>query len=122
MNQFTGIDHHAIIIAHIDKSRFFYSEILGLDEDASRPRMGFDGLWFKVGPQSIHCLCLKNPDPVHARPEHGGRDRHVCLKTTDMNGLVESLEQHSINYTRSKSGRNAIFFRDPDGNAIEVQQ
>lgn len=122
MNQFSGIHHHSVIIADVEKSRHFYSIILGLEEDTERPEMSFDGLWFKVGSQAIHCLCLKNPDPVDNRPEHGGRDRHVCLTGSDINELADRLEQHYIDYTRSKSGRKALFFRDPDGNAIEVQE
>ncbi len=121
-NRFFGIDHHSVIISNVEKSRHFYGDILGLEEDLLRPQMSFDGLWFKVGDQSIHCLCLQNPDPVQVRPEHGGRDRHVCLKGSDINELADRLEQHYIDYTRSRSGRKAIFFRDPDGNAIEVQE
>ena len=121
-NSFTGIHHHSVIISNLEKSRHFYGKVLGLEQDMDRPEMSFDGLWFKVGEQAIHCLCLKNPDPVEGRPEHGGRDRHVCLKGTDINALIERLEQYYIDYTRSKSGRKAIFFRDPDGNAIEVQE
>lgn len=121
-NHFLEIHHHSVIIADVEKSRHFYVDILGLKEDQSRPNISFDGLWIKVGQQAIHCLCLKNPDSVENRPEHGGRDRHVCLTGTNLNELMERLEQHYINYTRSKSGRNVIFFRDPDGNAIEVRQ
>jgi len=121
-NSFLGVDHHSVVIKNVEKSRHFYIDILGLELDTSRPEMSFDGLWIKVGAQAIHCLCLKNPDPVDNRPEHGGRDRHVCLVGSDINSLIESLEQHYIDYTRSKSGRQAIFFRDPDGNAIEVKQ
>ena len=120
-NRFFGIDHHSVIIADIEKSRHFYADILGL-EPLERPQMSFDGLWFRVGDQAIHCLCLKNPDSVDDRPEHGGRDRHVCLKGSTINELADRLEQHYIDYTRSRSGRKAIFFRDPDGNAIEVQE
>jgi len=33
--------------------------------------------------------------------------------------LEQRLEIAGIPYTRSRSGRKAIFCRDPDGNAIE---
>ena len=123
LNEFLGIDHHSIIIQDVEKSRHFYADILGLEIDTNRPDLSFDGLWVKVGnQQAIHCLCLNNPDPVTNRPEHGGRDRHVCLVVNNMNTLIDTLERHYIDYTRSKSGRQAIFFRDPDGNAIEVKQ
>ncbi len=119
---FSGIDHHSVIISDIENSRHFYGLVLGLEEDKSRPEMSYDGLWFNVGAQAIHCLKLENPDPVDERPEHGGRDRHVCLICDDINSLIERLEQYYVDYTRSKSGRRAIFFRDPDGNALEVQE
>jgi glyoxylase I family protein len=119
---FSGIDHHSVIISDLEKSRHFYINVVGLEEDTSRPEMVFEGLWFKVGQQAIHCLKLNNPDPVEDRPEHGGRDRHVCLITDDMNPLIERLEKYYVDFTHSKSGRRAIFFRDPDGNAVEVQE
>lgn len=55
-----------------------------------------------------------------ARPEHGGRDRHVALSCPDLDGLIARLEVAGIPYTRSRSGRAALFCRDPDGNAIEL--
>ena len=121
-HRFAGIDHHSVIISDLQRSHHFYVTVLGLEEDRSRPEMSYDGFWFKVGEQAIHCLKLKNPDPVENRPEHGGRDRHVCLICNDLNALIESLELHYVDFTRSKSGRRAIFFRDPDGNAIEVKE
>ena len=85
--------------------------------------MGFDGLWFDMGAgQQIHLLRLPNPEAGIDRPEHGGRDRHVALLTDDLEVVVAKLEQHGVTYSRSKSGRVALFCRDPDGNAIEIIQ
>ena len=68
----------------------------------------------------IHLLEL--PDVLRGteRPEHGGRDRHVALSVTDMDALVIVLEAAGVVYTLSRSGRRALFCRDPDGNAIEL--
>ncbi len=121
---FLRIDHHSVISSDIEKSRHFYHEILGLEIDSERPNLKYDGLWFKVNDagQAIHCLCLPNYDPVEGRPEHGGLDRHVALKITDIDALMRHLDEHEVFYSKSKSGRPAIFFRDPDGNAVEVIQ
>jgi hypothetical protein len=55
------------------------------------------------------------------RPEHGGRDRHVCIEIEgDIDALVAQLEVYNVQYTRSKSGRQACFFRDLDSNTVEV--
>lgn len=120
---FLHIDHHSVLSADIGKSKFFFHTILGLEIDPARPAaLSFDGLWFKLGSsgQTLHCICLPSQDPVDNRPEHGGLDRHVALKISSLDPLVARLEAHAIFYTKSKSGRRAIFFRDPDGNAIEV--
>ncbi len=119
---FLGIDHHSVMSSDITKSKFFFHTIMGLEIDPGRPPLSFDGMWFKLGNsgQTLHCICLPTCDPTLNRPEHGGLDRHVALKITHLAPLIARLEAHHIFYTKSKSGRRAIFFRDPDGNAIEV--
>ncbi len=118
---FLGIDHHSMISSDIEKSKFFFLEVMGLEIAPGRPPLPFDGAWFKIGNgQTLHCLCLPNPDPVENRPEHGGVDRHVAVKITSLAPLIARLEHYGVTYSKSKSGRQAIFFRDPDGNAIEV--
>lgn len=123
MINFKGIHHHSVLVADINISIDFYQNILGLVIDENRPdTLPFKGAWFIVGEQAIHLLELPNPDTVNERPEHGGRDRHVALICESITPLVSQLEKHQINYTQSKSGRAAIFFRDPDQNAIEVME
>lgn len=46
------------------------------DRPASLP---YKGAWLWVGKEMIHLMELPNPDPADGRPEHGGRDRHLCL-------------------------------------------
>lgn len=121
-SEYLGIDHHSILIEDVERSRDFYTRIVGLEVDEGRPDLAFDGLWLRVGEQAIHALCLPNPDPREGRPGHGGRDRHVCLRITALQALIDRLEAAGIPYTRSRSGRAALFFRDPDGNAIEVTE
>jgi len=119
--KFSKIDHHSVISSDLEKSKFFYNQVMGLEIDHTRPKFKYDGAWFKITEGvAIHCLCLPNYDPVDGRPEHGGMDRHVALRTNNLAPLISQLERHKIFYSRSKSGRAAIFFRDPDGNAIEV--
>jgi glyoxylase I family protein len=115
----SSIDHASLIISDLEKSRVFYHDVLGMQIDENRPDLGFDGLWLKIGTQQVHLLLLDNPDPVTGRPEHGGRDRHIAFTVNDFEQLVERLEQANISFTRSRSGRQAIFCRDPDGNALE---
>jgi glyoxylase I family protein len=112
--------HHAsLLVADTEKSLFFYQGILGLELDEKRPDLGFPGAWLQVGRQQIHLLELSNPDPMAGRPAHGGKDRHVAFSVDNLDQLIRNLDKNDIPFSRSKSGRNALFCRDPDGNALE---
>jgi len=115
----TRIQHISLLVADTARALAFYGDILGL-EAAPRPALGFRGAWLQVGDQQIHLLELPNPDPVEGRPEHGGRDRHVAFAVADLEAFTRRLEAAGIPYTRSRSGRPAVFCRDPDGNAVEL--
>lgn len=111
--------HSSVIVQDTKTALDFYQGVLGLSLDESRPDLGYPGAWLNIGSQQIHLLELPNPDPVTGRPPHGGRDRHVALAVNDVDVLQEKLEQAGLEFTRSKSGRKALFTRDPDGNALE---
>lgn len=115
-----SIDHYSMVVADTARSLAFYTTILGLTVDDTRPDLGYPGAWLNVGSQQIHLLEVPNPDPVTGRPEHGGRDRHLALQVSDLEKVVKRLEEAGISYSKSKSGRAALFCRDPDGNAIEL--
>ena len=117
--QIIRILHSSLLVKDTKRSLTFYCDVLGLQVDSERPDLGFPGAWLNIGIQQIHLLELPNPDPVEGRPEHGGRDRHTALQVIDIDGLQHRLEKAGIPFTRSKSGRKAIFTRDPDGNALE---
>lgn len=120
MPRVVGLLHASLLIADVEKSRRFYEDILGLVASPDRPELGFPGVWYDVGGGQIHLLGLANPDPVDARPEHGGRDRHTALGVEDWEGMRARLTGMGVPYTLSRSGRRALFCRDPDGNAIEL--
>ncbi len=115
-----AIDHCSLIVADTAKALAFYQGILGLEVDTSRPDLGYPGAWLQLGSGQIHLLEVPNPDSVDNRPAHGGRDHHVALQVSDLNILILRLEQAGIVYSKSKSGRAALFCRDYDGNAIEL--
>lgn len=114
------LHHVSLVVADVRRSMDFYRQVLGLEVDDSRPRMSIDGAWLKVGAQQIHLLQVPNPDPTTGRPEHGGRDRHTAFAVERLDPYIERLEARGIVYSMSKSGRRALFCRDPDGNACEL--
>jgi glyoxylase I family protein len=115
-----AIHHVSLLVSDTGRALKFYRDLLGLEVDGSRPEMAYPGAWLCLDNAQIHLLEL--PDDLRGteRPEHGGRDRHVALRVADMNVLVTALEAAGVAYTLSRSGRRALFCRDPDGNAIEM--
>ena len=120
MSEVIGLHHVSLVVEDSRRSLAFYQGVLGLAIDATRPQLGFPGVWLRLGDQQIHLLQLPNPDPQTGRPPHGGRDRHTAVAVNDLDGFIARLDGAGIPYTLSKSGRRALFCRDPDGNAWEL--
>jgi glyoxylase I family protein len=120
VKEIIGIHHASVLVSDLAQALRFYVDVLGIEIDSSRPTMPFDGAWLTLGNQQIHLLQLPSPEPLVNRPEHAGRDRHTALSVRDLDALVSRLEQAGITMTHSRSGRRAVFCRDPDGNGIEL--
>jgi glyoxylase I family protein len=116
--------HHAsLIVDDIAISLAFYQQLLGLNLDDSRPDLGYPGAWLVLpGQQQLHLMQLPNPDRESERPRHGGRDHHLAFVVSSIDKIMTALEQLEVLFTKSKSGRKALFCRDPDGNALEFIQ
>ncbi len=118
-----NLHHVSFIIEDLNIALAFYSEVLGLEVDHSRPDLGYPGAWLILpGQQQLHLIQLDDPDKNSERPEHGGRDRHVAFAVNSIEQIAASLDTLEIPFTKSRSGRKALFSRDPDGNALEFIQ
>jgi|APFre7841882724_1041349.scaffolds.fasta_scaffold32379_2 glyoxylase I family protein len=113
------IHHASLLVADTGRALAFYRDLLGLELVTDRPDLGYPGAWLQVGGRQIHLLELPSPDPVAGRPAHGGRDRHLALAVIDLDGLADRLGAAGVTFTLSRSGRRALFCRDPDANALE---
>ena len=111
--------HGSLLVADLARAQAFYEGVLGLRPNPNRPELGYPGVWYDIGAQQIHLMQLPNPDPLEGRPTHGGRDRHLALGVDDIAALQARLSAQGVAFTLSKSGRAALFCRDPDGNALE---
>ncbi|MGD8615867.1 MAG: VOC family protein [Gammaproteobacteria bacterium] len=121
MSEFAGIHHASVIVQDTARAVAFYVDVLGMELESARPDLGFDGAWLRVGNgQQIHLLELPDPDAGREPPPHAGRDRHMALRVRGLDAVRARLEQEGIGYTLSRSGRRALFCRDPDGNGIEL--
>ncbi len=117
---FTVLLHAGLLVSDLQVARTFYESVLGLVPHADRPDLPYPGQWYALNPQQqLHLMQLPNPDVASIRPEHGGRDRHIALGVAQLTTLKLRLDTAGVGYTLSKSGRAALFCRDPDGNTLE---
>lgn len=114
-----SIHHVSLVVADTAQALRFYCDLLGMAV-APRPDLGFPGAWLAIGSQQIHLLQTHNVDPVLGRPERLGRDRHIAFTVHGLDEIERRLTAAGIEFTRSRSGRAAIFCRDRDGNGIEL--
>ncbi len=119
-NDGIALHHVSLLVAEVARAREFYEGLLGLVPDPARPAMPFDGVWYSLGAVQLHLLRLPDPESGLLRPQYGGRDRHVALLVRDWDALRRRLTQSGLAFTLSQSGRDALFCRDPDGNALEL--
>mmetsp|Transcript_134260 Transcript_134260/g.237577 ORF Transcript_134260/g.237577 Transcript_134260/m.237577 type:complete len:185 (-) Transcript_134260:250-804(-) len=124
-----GIIHQGVLVSSTERAMKFYRDLLGMeDQTHMRPNLPFPGAFLGVGGHQIHLMeagndaIPENPDPTSGRPEHGGRDRHIALTIKSLAPLKATLDAAGHVYTMSKSGRAALFCRDPDGNALEFME
>lgn len=115
-----GIHHISVVVSDTAKARAFYRDILELNEVPRNPMIPFPGAWFEIGERHLHILEVPNQDPTD-RVGPGVEDRHIALVVDSIHYLMEHLDGCDWPYVfRDKS--NAVFVRDPDGNAIEFVQ
>lgn len=117
--EITGLFHAGLLVSDLAAARKFYESVLGLTRMV-RPDLPYPGEWYALNDyQQLHLMQLPNPDQASIRPPHGGRDRHIALGVTNIDSLRGRLEAANVAYTLSRSGRAALFCRDPDGNTLE---
>jgi glyoxylase I family protein len=120
MSDVATLLHAGLLVADLARAQAFYESVLGLTPYPNRPELPYPGVWYDLGGgQQLHLMQLPNPDAASIRPEHGGRDRHIALGVRNMEALKNRLAAAGVACTASKSGRAALFCRDPDANTLE---
>lgn len=119
MTNITHLHHASLLVGNLQTSRKFYEGILGLLPSDKRPKLAVDGVWYELGNAQIHLIHTAHASSQSSSELHAGRDKHIALRVVDIAALKLALEAAAIPFTMSRSGRRALFCRDPDGNGLE---
>ena len=118
------LNHIAIYVTSLGKSTSFYRQVIGLD---TIPEPFHDGkhTWFSVGPNShLHLIEGASAPVLHPK------NTHICFSVPSVEEFIPRLDKAHVEYSNwpgtSKSptvradGIKQIYFQDPDGYWIEV--
>lgn|SRR5690348_11302937 len=123
-----GIHHIAIICSNYEKSKYFYTEILGLKilKETFREKRNSYKLDLAINGQYIIEL-FSFPDYAQrpSRPEATGL-RHLAFRVADIEKNIKILQQHNIVVEPVRvdelTGKKFTFFADPDDLPIELYE
>ena len=122
------VHHVAIICSDYNKSKNFYTEILGLKvvHEIYRAERQSYKLDLALNDQYIiELFSFPLPPPRLSRPEGTGL-RHIAFEVDDVQKEVERLKEHSITcepIRRDKTtNKRFTFFADPDDLPIELYE
>jgi lactoylglutathione lyase len=118
------IDHLALSVKDVDRAAEFYESVLGLEEITNRTKN--PGIrWFSLGEgKELHLISVVKGDITITKAVHLG------LTNPNFDSFVKTLEKLKVTYsdwpgavntvsTRA-DGVKQVFFQDPDGYWIEV--
>ncbi|SDX28625.1 glyoxylase I family protein [Collimonas sp. OK242] len=124
----SGIHHVAIIASDYQRSRRFYTELLGLTIVAETYREQRDSYKLDLrtpdGVQ-IELFSFPSPPPRVSRPEACGL-RHLAFCVPDLAAAVQELRDQGIAVEDIRidefTGKRFTFFADPDALPLELYE
>jgi catechol 2,3-dioxygenase-like lactoylglutathione lyase family enzyme len=120
-----SIDHLVLTVRSVERSLAFYERALGMRREISAGRPAA----ITFGAQKINLHQMERPfEPKAANPTPGSAD--FCLITDrpldEISHSIEaagaSIELGPVARTGARGPMTSIYFRDPDGNLVEVSR
>jgi len=122
------IHHIAIICSDYERSKLFYTQVLGLEivrEVYRLERKSYKLDLSLDGQYIIELFSFPDPPPRASGPEAQGL-RHLAFAVTDIDMAVNRLQSHKVVTeairTDPYTGKRFTFFTDPDGLPLELYE
>ncbi len=123
-----GIHHIAIIVSDYERSKKFYTEILGLKilaENFRKERNSYKLDLSVNGEYKIELFSFPSPPQRVSHPEATGL-RHLAFSVNDLEEVIARLTQFDVVSEPIRidefTGKRFTFFADPDGLPIELYE
>jgi glyoxylase I family protein len=123
-----GVHHIAIIASDYEKSKIFYTDVLGftIDREVNRvERQSFKLDLSLNGHYVIELFSFPNPPQRPSRPEATGL-RHLAFQVDNIEEAIDELIKKDVHPEPVRidecTGKKFTFFSDPDDLPIELYE
>jgi len=118
------LNHIAVYVSDLEKSSYFYEKLLNLQK-IEEPFKDGRHVWFSLGPAGqMHLIQGAKTNIPHDKNEH------LCFSVSSITDFIAKLDGQKISYinwegtakapTVRVDGVKQIYFQDPDGHWLEV--
>ena len=127
------LDHESFLVTDVERSRRFYSQVLGLREIPRPSHFDFPGAWLTNDEHSfeVHLIGKAEAGRVaqtHARYRRDemarGYGTHAAFEVDDLEAAIQHLRALNVEIVGGPrprgDGVQQIFICDPDGHMIEL--
>ncbi|HVW14680.1 MAG TPA: VOC family protein [Mucilaginibacter sp.] len=128
MIKLNRLHHLAIICSDYQRSKQFYTEVLGLKmlREVYRSERDSWKLDLEVnGQYQIELFSFPNPPVRPSRPEAAGL-RHLAFEVSNIEDAISEVKKHDVETEPVRvdehTGKRFTFFADPDGLPIELYE
>ncbi|NJN15957.1 MAG: glyoxalase [Oscillochloris sp.] len=125
------MDHAALVVCDVERSRSFYTQVLGMDEVPRPVTFRFPGAWFRKGRAEFHLIgeaeagrAATIQPAYYERELRRGYLPHLALEVADLAAAQAHLAALNVPIVGGPQPRGdgviQLYIRDPDGYVIEL--
>ena len=114
MIQSSGVDHVVLHVNDVQRSRRFYTEVLGMTAYRENDAQVF----LHAGPQGVALFKKQGDTPLTT----GNDLNHLALNVAPgtYEALKADLEKHGVTVSGRPGEDRCIYFQDPDGHRLQL--
>ena len=124
MIKISGLDHVALSVENLERSKKFYTEVLGFKVSPRENQKPGVEYFLDCGPSLVGLIQGDSKGDKHELQDGGLGGNHFSFRvhTRDFDSAVETLKSLNVTITFEKKREKSwsVYFLDPDGNKLEM--